>query len=58
MNDQRDTPKPAPEEIETSENPQKAPMEKTLPTKEFGGRSGPEPTRFGDWENNGIASDF
>lgn len=26
--------------------------------KEFGGRKGPEPTRYGDWENNGIASDF
>ncbi len=22
------------------------------------GREGPEPTRFGDWEKNGIASDF
>lgn len=28
-----------------------------LPT-EFGGRDGPEPTRFGDWERKGIASDF
>jgi hypothetical protein len=27
-------------------------------TKEVGGRDGPEPTRFGDWEKNGIASDF
>jgi hypothetical protein len=25
---------------------------------EIGGRDGPEPTRFGDWEKNGIASDF
>lgn len=25
---------------------------------ELGGRKGPEPTRFGDWERNGIASDF
>ena len=22
------------------------------------GRSGPEPTRYGDWESKGIASDF
>jgi hypothetical protein len=22
------------------------------------GRNGPEPTRFGDWEKKGIASDF
>ena len=26
--------------------------------KEVNGRSGPEPTRYGDWEINGIASDF
>ena len=25
---------------------------------ELGGREGPEPTRFGDWERKGIASDF
>lgn len=26
--------------------------------KELGGRDGPEPTRYGDWEKGGIASDF
>jgi len=26
--------------------------------KETGGREGPEPVRFGDWEVKGIASDF
>jgi hypothetical protein len=26
--------------------------------KELGGRDGPEPTRFGDWEKGGIVSDF
>ncbi|HHL20141.1 MAG TPA: DUF1674 domain-containing protein [Aliiroseovarius sp.] len=26
--------------------------------KEIGGRKGPEPARFGDWEKNGIAVDF
>lgn len=25
---------------------------------EIGGREGPEPTRFGDWERKGIVSDF
>ncbi len=30
---------------------------KDLP-KELGGRDGPEPTRFGDWEKKGITSDF
>jgi hypothetical protein len=28
------------------------------PPKEVGGRDGPDPTRYGDWEKNGIASDF
>ena len=26
--------------------------------REFQGPKGPEPTRYGDWEKNGIASDF
>lgn len=26
--------------------------------KEIGGPEGPEPTRYGDWEKKGIASDF
>lgn len=26
--------------------------------KEVNGPKGPEPTRYGDWENKGIASDF
>jgi hypothetical protein len=26
--------------------------------KESGGPKGPEPTRYGDWENKGIISDF
>jgi len=30
---------------------------KQLP-KEFQGPQGPEPTRYGDWERKGIASDF
>ena len=30
---------------------------KPLP-REIGGRGGPEPTRYGDWEVKGIISDF
>ena len=26
--------------------------------REIGGRKGPEPTRYGDWEKDGILSDF
>jgi hypothetical protein len=28
------------------------------PAPERGGPEGPEPTRYGDWERGGIASDF
>ncbi|MCA8867040.1 MAG: DUF1674 domain-containing protein [Rhodobacteraceae bacterium] len=31
---------------------------KTDMPRELGGRNGPEPTRFGDWEKKGITSDF
>ena len=31
--------------------------EKPLP-EETGGRQGPDPARYGDWEKKGIASDF
>lgn len=26
--------------------------------KEIGGREGPDPTRYGDWEKDGLACDF
>jgi hypothetical protein len=26
--------------------------------KEIGGQTGPEPTRYGDWEKNGRCTDF
>lgn len=33
--------------------------EAALPAaKEVGGRDGPDPVRYGDWETGGIASDF
>ena len=28
------------------------------PPKELGGRDGPDPARYGDWEKKGIAIDF
>ena len=31
---------------------------KTEMPKELGGRDGPEPVRYGDWEKKGIAVDF
>ena len=36
----------------------RAAAEKRSAPPEVGGRDGPEPTRYGDWEKGGIASDF
>jgi len=43
--------------LEEAEARRKAERDQRRP-REFGGRDGPEPTRYGDWENKGIASDF
>jgi hypothetical protein len=34
------------------------PPGKSVEQKEFGGRDGLDPTRFGDWEKNGRCVDF
>lgn len=47
--------KPAPEAPDA--NPVRKPLV-TQPPGEIGGPSGPEPTRFGDWEFKGRCSDF
>ena len=41
---------------EAEERRKKAKIE--VPQKELGGREGPEPVRYGDWELKGIAIDF
>ena len=43
---------------EAAERRAKADAEKGAAPKEFQGPKGPEPTRYGDWERKGIASDF
>ena len=40
-----------------AEERRKAAAEAARP-QELGGRDGPEPVRYGDWENRGIAVDF
>lgn len=35
-----------------------APEEPASRPQEIGGRDGPDPTRFGDWEKNGRCIDF
>ena len=34
------------------------PAAATVFPREIGGREGPEPTRYGDWEKNGRCIDF
>lgn len=43
---------------EAAERRAQAQRDATAKTPEVGGPSGPEPTRYGDWEKAGIASDF
>jgi hypothetical protein len=38
-------------------NTDDSPQQHSLPT-EIGGRNGPEPVRYGDWEKNGRCIDF
>jgi hypothetical protein len=40
-----------------AEERRKAAKALNLPT-ELGGRDGPEPVRYGDWEKKGLAVDF
>lgn len=55
---------PAAQEEETSADvvadrgsPHREPERDEFP-REYGGRKGPEPTRYGDWEKNGRCIDF
>ena len=43
---------------EAAERRAKADREAVECPKETGRKDGPDPTRYGDWENKGIASDF
>jgi len=53
----KDLPPEALRALAEAEERRKAAKAAELP-KEFGGRDGPEPVRFGDWEKKGIAIDF
>ena len=56
-NPQTDLPPAARRALAEAEARRKAADEPVLP-KELGGRKGPEPVRYGDWEKKGIAVDF
>ncbi len=52
-----DLPAAAKRALAEAEERRKADKQKS-PPKELGGRDGPDPVRFGDWEKKGIAVDF
>lgn len=47
-----------PEPVPEPEKPEAPPVATIPPQKEVGGREGPDPVRYGDWEKGGIAVDF
>jgi hypothetical protein len=52
-----DLPPEAQRALAEAEARRKAAVAMNLPP-EIGGRNGPEPVRYGDWERRGIAVDF
>lgn len=57
MTDKTDLPPAAQRALAEAEARRKDRDAVTLPP-ELGGRDGPEPVRYGDWENKGLAIDF
>lgn len=53
----KDLPAAAKRALAEAEARRKAAKQTQRP-KELGGRDGPEPVRYGDWEKKGIAVDF
>ena len=56
MND--DLPPAAKRALAEAEERRKVAALKEPLQKELGGRDGPEPVRYGDWEKKGLAVDF
>jgi hypothetical protein len=57
MPDRPDLPPAAQRALAEAEERRKRAKDPALPT-ELGGRDGPEPVRYGDWEKKGLAIDF
>ncbi|MEL7177522.1 MAG: DUF1674 domain-containing protein [Pseudomonadota bacterium] len=57
MSDKPELPPAAQRALAEAEERRKKAKENKLPT-ELGGRDGPEPVRYGDWEKKGLAIDF
>lgn len=52
------TPAKQPSEPAADAPEEGVPATETVPPREIGGREGPDPTRYGDWEKNGRCIDF
>ncbi|MBY4893957.1 DUF1674 domain-containing protein [Rhodobacteraceae bacterium N5(2021)] len=57
MSTPKDLPPEAERALAEAEERRKKAKAAPMPT-ELGGRDGPEPVRYGDWERKGIAVDF
>jgi len=57
MTTDKDLPDAAKRALAEAEERRKKAKDTEVPT-EHGGRKGPEPVRYGDWEKGGIAVDF
>ncbi|MGR3541234.1 MAG: DUF1674 domain-containing protein [Hasllibacter sp.] len=57
MTDRKDIPEAARRALAEAEERRAKAKAADLPP-ELGGRDGPEPVRYGDWERKGIAVDF
>lgn len=51
-------PDPAPDPVKETHNETETTLQHSEKQKEIGGRDGPDPTRYGDWENKGRCVDF
>ena len=49
---------PVPESSHEAVAVEPSALDLTVCVKEIGGRDGPDPTRYGDWEKNGRCIDF
>ena len=58
MSDRPELPPAAQRALAEAEERRKQVEEKAALPREYGGRDGPEPVRFGDYEKNGLAVDF
>ncbi len=56
--ERKDLPPAAIRALAEAEERRKAAAKAEPLPKELGGRDGPEPVRYGDWEKKGLAIDF